>query len=84
MSIETIYLFNSDESARSYIADILTKFTAFMSENNYDTLYPLSIYELFTILNTTDEICFNTIPEAFAFFRVLALYFCSVGRDGII
>jgi hypothetical protein len=81
INIETIYLFGSEESAHYYISNILTNFAKFMEQNEYDTNYKLSICEVFNMLNTSDKLVFESVPQAFEYFKMLALHYLSKGKE---
>jgi hypothetical protein len=81
LSIETIYIFGSEESAHYYISNILTNFANFMEQEDYDTKYKLSIYEVFNVFNTSGKLTFDSIPQAFEYFKMLALHYLSKGKE---
>ena len=78
--VETIYAFSNTRAAISNIKKILEAFAQWMVENNHDVSFRLDYYDVFD-----DGISlkrqYDTIEEAYAAFRILALGFISNARD---
>jgi hypothetical protein len=52
-----------------------------MEQNDYDTKYKLSICEVFNMLNTSDKLVFESVSQAFEYFKMLALHYLSKGKE---
>ncbi len=73
--IETLIEFNdANAGPKNYVRNILKEFALWMLENNHDLTYRLSYWDVFNHGITMDGE-YDTIEQAYAAFRVLALGF---------
>ena len=74
-SIETLIEFNdANAGSKNFVRNILKEFALWMLENNHDLTYRLSYWDVFNHGITIDGE-YDTIEQAYAAFRVLALGF---------
>lgn len=78
LGLETIYSWVGNEEDRhkaqkNYLLRLYSKFKRWMTSRHYDTDIELSLYQL----TTSKDAGFDSIPEAFAYFRILVAGFCA-------
>lgn len=74
-SIETLIEFSdADDGPKNYVRNILKEFALWMLENNHDLTYGLSYWDVFNHGITIDG-KYDTVEQAYAAFKVLALGF---------
>lgn len=79
MSVETIYSFEGGiEAQQKYLLYILSCFTDWMKQHNYDTELFISMDYIFT-MDKRLNCDFDTIEELYACFKLLVNGFCSQG-----
>lgn len=77
LSVETAYLFNTIQAEYIYMKTLLSNFTKFMIENNYDTTKEFKLFEVFTNgININTH--FDSIEECYAAFKMFVNGFCSL------
>lgn len=74
-SIETLIEFNDEDAApKNFVRNILKEFALWMLENNHDLTYGVSYWDVFNHGITIDG-KYDTVEQAYAAFKVLALGF---------
>lgn len=74
-SIETLIEFNDEDAGpKNFVRNILKEFALWMLENNHDLTYRLSYWDVFNHGLTIDG-KYDTVEQAYATFKVLALGF---------
>lgn len=74
--VETIYYFTEEKHAAAYFCGLLEAFTKWMEEQGRDTNVPVDVYPIFN----KDSCRFNTIEEAYAFFRAMVTGIYDLGH----
>lgn len=82
LGVETIYMFDDENSKYRYMKFLLDKFTEFMEQNGYNTSKELSLHEVFSEginINTR----FHSIEDCYTAFKMLVNGFCSLEKGDI-
>lgn len=82
LSIETAYYFKTIEAQQQYLNHLLTLFTKFMHENNYDICAKPMFHTVFTNNKTLDN-GFKTVEDAYSMFEFLVNGFNNTVQHNI-
>lgn len=81
-SVEAIYQWDNEEDISTYLQSLLSKFTQYMIDNNLDTNYKISFYDIF-YGNIGINCVADSIEECYSKFKFMVDGYCRMwnGRE---